>query len=159
MRCCAVNGRPPTSHAELERLHALIADWLARELAENEVVAAVDVEAGDRRRWFVRLHGEEKASFTIWFTLRQRTLHYETYFLPAPQRGHQALFEHLLRRNGKLYGASFSVGEEDAIFLSGQIANESIDELELDRILWSMYAYVEQCFVPALEIGFSVLYK
>ena len=75
--------------------------------------------------------------------------------MPAPEENHQQFFEHLLRRNLKLYGASFAIGDEDAVFLVGQLAVDAVDEGELDRILGSMYAYVEQFFRPALRIGFA----
>ena len=76
----------PSSADELDDLEAQIDAWLAVQLEENPVVAAVerDRESGERR-WFVRVTGEEKDVFTIWFTLRQRTLHYETYVMPAPE--------------------------------------------------------------------------
>ena len=97
------------------------------------------------------MKGEQKDTFTIWLTLRQRTLHYETYVMPAPEENHQEFYEHLLRRNLKLYGAAFAIGEEDAVFLVGQVANEAITDDELDRILGSLYAWVEQFFRPALR--------
>jgi hypothetical protein len=31
----------------------------------------------------------------------------------------------------------------------------AVTDDELDRILGSFYAYVEQCFAPALRIGFA----
>ena len=71
----------------------------------------------------MRVRGEQKDTFTIWFHLQQRTLHYETYVMPAPEENHAAFFEHLLRRNRKLYGAAFAIGEEDAVFLVGQLDN------------------------------------
>ncbi|MGH9084020.1 MAG: YbjN domain-containing protein, partial [Acidimicrobiales bacterium] len=131
----------PTSTEGLAELDAQIDAWLARQLDENPVVAAVerDEESGERR-WFVRVHGEEKDVFTIWFHLRQRTLHYETYVMPAPEENHAALYEHLLRRNLKLYGAAFAIGEEDAVFLVGQLDNDAITDDELDRVLGSLYA-------------------
>lgn len=146
--------------AELDALDARISAWLAEQLAENPVVAAVerDIESGERR-WFVRVHGEQKDVFTVWFHLRQRTLHYETYVMPAPEENHAQLFEHLLRRNSKLYGASFAIGVEDAVFLVGQLANEAIIEDELDRILGSLYGWVEQCFRPAMRIGYASKFK
>ena len=75
--------------------------------------------------------------------------------MPAPEENHAAFYEHLLRRNLKLYGGAFAVGDEDAIFLVGQLDNSSVDEDELDRVLGSLYAWVEQCFRPALRIGFA----
>jgi hypothetical protein len=146
----------PSTEAELAALAGRIEDWLARQLAENPVVAAVerDEESGERR-WFVRVLGEQKDVFTIWFHLRQRTLHYETYVMPAPEENEATLYQHLLRRNLKLYGAAFAIGEEEAIFLVGQIANGAVDDDELDRILGSLYQWVEQYFQPALHIGFA----
>ena len=146
----------PSTEAELAALAGRIEDWLARQLAENPVVAAVerDEESGERR-WFVRVLGEAKDVFTIWFHLRQRTLHYETYVMPAPEENEGTLYQHLLKRNVKLYGAAFAIGEEEAIFLVGQIANSAVDDDELDRILGSLYQWVEQYFQPALRIGFA----
>jgi hypothetical protein len=150
----------PSTDVELDALDTRISAWLAAQLAENPVVAAVDrdLESGERR-WFVRVRGEQKDVFTIWFTLRQRTLHYETYVMPAPEEQHAAFFEHLLRRNLKLFGAAFAIGDEDAVFLVGQLANAAIDEDELDRILGSLYQWVEQFFRPALRIGFASRFK
>jgi hypothetical protein len=146
----------PASEAELDALAVRIETWLDRQRSDNPVVAAVerDEESGERR-WFVRVTGEQKDVFTIWFHLRQRTLHYETYVMPAPEENHAAFYEHLLRRNNKLYGAAFAIGEEDAVFLVGQIGNDAIDDDELDRIFGSLYAWVEQFFRPALRIGYA----
>lgn len=147
----------PLSPEELDALDARIDAWAARELADNPVVAAVEraAPASGLRRWFVRVLGEEKDTYTIWFTLGQRTLQYETFVMPAPEEQHERFFEHLLRRNAKLTGATFWIGEEDAIFLGGSLPVQAVTDDELDRILGSLYAYVEQCFRPALRIGFA----
>jgi len=141
--------------ATLDALELLIDSWLAGELADNPVVAAVDRGEPDERRWYVRVHGETKDVYTIWFTLRQRSLHYETYVMPAPEENQGAFYEHLLRRNRKLHGVAFCIGDEDAVFLAGALSVHAVDEGELDRVLGSIYAYVEQCFLPALRIGFA----
>jgi Putative bacterial sensory transduction regulator len=145
----------PSTQTELDALEALIDAWLDEQLADNPTVTAVDRDESDVRRWFVRLAGEERTTFTIWFTLGQRTLQYETFFLPAPEENPEAFYEHLLRRNRRLYGVAFCIGEEDATFLAGQRGNRTIDRAELDHILGSLYAYVEQCFRPALRLGFG----
>jgi len=144
--------------AELEALEGLIDRWLAEQLADNPTVAAVDRGEPGERRWYVRFRGEQKETFTVWFTLGQRTLHYETYVMPAPIENHGELYEHLLRRNRRLYGAAFTIGDEDAVFLVGQVGVGSIDEGELDRVLGSLYAWVEQFFRPAMRIGFASVF-
>jgi hypothetical protein len=75
--------------------------------------------------------------------------------MPAPEERAGELYEHLLRRNLKLRGFCFAIGAEDAVFLIGEISVERIGEAELDRLLGSVYSYVEQCFRPAMRIGFA----
>jgi hypothetical protein len=140
---------------ELDQVEADIDRWLRTQLAENPVVAAIERGEPAERRWYVRVNGEQKAVFTIWFTLGQRTFQYETYVMPAPEENQAELYEHLLRRNRKLNGAAFAIGVEDALFLVGQVPVRSLDEGELDRILGSLYAYTEQCFRPAMRIGYA----
>ena len=79
--------------------------------------------------------------------------------MPAPEENHGQLFEHLLRRNQHLYGAAFAIGDEDAVFLVGRLANEAITADELDRVLGSLYGWVEQYFRPAMRIGFATRFK
>ena len=138
----------------LDVVEAMIARWSAAQLAENPSVGAVDRDP-DVRRWYIRLRGEEKDTFTLWLTLGQRTLQFETYVMPAPEENHEAFYEHLLRRNRSFNGMAFCVGVEDAIFLAGQLPVGAVDEGELDRILGETYVYVEQCFRPAMRIGYA----
>lgn len=142
-------------NAELAAVESMIDSWLAEQLTDNPVVAAVERGEPGERRWYVRVTGESKDVFTIWFTLRQRSLHFETYVMPAPEENAAEFYEHLLRRNRKLHGVTFCIGDEDAVFLVGAVPVHSIDEGELDRVLGSVYAYVEKCFLPALHIGFA----
>ncbi len=142
-------------------LERRIDEWLAAFAASSGgVVAAIDRAApgdvpGGEPRWYVRMRGEEKDFTTVWLTLGQRTLRYETYVMPAPEENVAELHENLLRRNDRLIGAHFSIGAEDAVYLRGEAANSSLSEGELDRIVGSLYAYVEQCFQPLLRIGFA----
>ena len=146
---------PPASPDELDRTAARIEAWMQRQLDENPTVAAVERDPTEVRRWFVRLLGEEKDVFSVWFTLGQRTLRYETYVMPAPEENHAQLYEHLLRRNVGLFGATFAIGDEDAVFLVGQLPLHALDDDELDRILGTMYEYTERFFRPALRIGYA----
>jgi hypothetical protein len=137
-------------------LEAHVDRWLDQQLVENPMVAAVERDTTASRRWFVRLLGESKDAFTIRFELGQRTLRYETYVMPAPEENHERFYAHLLERNLHLFGAAFAIGEEGAIFLRGALHNELITtDGELDRVLGSLYAWVEQFFPPALRIGYA----
>ncbi len=146
----------PSSETELAALSERIEQWLDRQRSDNPVVAAVERdEVSGERRWFVRVRGDAKDVFTIWFHLRQRTLHYETYVMPAPEENAADLYAYLLRHNPGLYGAAFGIGDEEAIFLTGQLGNDAVDDDELDRILGSLYTWVERFFPTALRIGFA----
>ena len=155
-----MDAAPPATPEELEAHERLIERWLAEQLEENPSVEAVerDRESGERR-WIARLSGEEKATFSVWFHLRQRSLHVETYVMPAPEENHAQFYEHLLRRNLGFSGFAFAIGAEDGIFLISQIPVGRITTDELDRLLGSTYAYVEQCFRPAMHIGYASRFK
>lgn len=140
---------------QLDAIEARIDAYLVRERTENPLILAVDRAEPGTRRWYVRLKGEERDVTTVWLTVHQRTLQYETYVLPAPEENHARFYEHLLRRNLGFNGAAFVIGAEDAVFLKGQIPVDSVTDDELDRIIGSLYAYVERCFRPALRIAFE----
>ena len=141
--------------AGLERLRQSIDDWFEHQLASNSAIVAIDHGEGDEIRWFVRMHGEEKEFTTLWFTLGQRTLRYETYVMPAPEENVEQLFDVLLRRNDQLVGVHFSIGAEDAVFLRGEMPNHALNEAELDRIVGTMFSTVERLFPSLVRIGFA----
>jgi hypothetical protein len=138
---------------ELAALERRIDEWLGTLAAENDRIVAIDRDT-EAVRWYVRMRGEDKEFTTVWLTLGQRMLRYETYVMPAPEENEAELYEHLLRRNDRLVGAHFSIGIEDAIFLRGEMPVGQVDHDELDRILGTLYADVEQCFQALLRIGF-----
>jgi len=141
--------------AALALLERRIDEWLASIAAGWLPVDAIERGEPDERRWYVRLRGEDKDFTTVWLTLGQRTLRYETYVMPAPEENAAELYEHLLRRNEKLVGAHFSIGIEDAVFLRGELPVGALSEPELDRVVGTLYATVEQTFQGLLRIGFA----
>jgi putative sensory transduction regulator len=142
----------------LALLERRIDEWLAS-LAASLPIEALERDEGDSRRWYVRLRGEEKDFTTVWLTLGQRTLRYETYVMPAPEENADELYEHLLRRNERLVGAHYSIGTEDAVFLRGELPLPALGEAELDRIIGTLYATVEQHFRGLLRIGFASRFR
>jgi hypothetical protein len=139
---------------QLADLDGRIDEWLAELAEEHDHIVAVDRSDEGPVRWYVRMRGEDKEFTTVWLTLGQRTLRYETYVMPAPEENGAELYEHLLRRNDTLVGAHFSIGIEDAVFLRGEMPVSHVTLAELDRVLGTLYAQVEQCFQALLRIGF-----
>ena len=145
----------PPSLADYE---AAIDRWLRSFADDNPAFESIDRAApGDSTepRWYVRLTGEEKDHITIWLTLGQRTLRYETYVLPAPQENLAEVYEMVLRRNDRMVGAHFAIGVEDALFLRGELPLTALNEDELDRIVGSLYTYVEQLFPALVRLAFA----
>jgi hypothetical protein len=149
----------PASRDELDALALRVTGWLEELQDENPLIAAVDHDETGERRWFVRLRGEERDHTTVWLHLRQRMLHHESYVLPAPVDDPAAFYEHLLRRNIRLRGVAFAIGEEDAAYLVGEVPHAGIGRDDIDRILALHHEAVERCFRPALRIGFSSLLR
>ncbi len=136
----------------------VIGTWTAARLAEGGAVVAVDHQP-EADRWYLRLRGDEKDFVTVWLTIRQRTLHHEAQVMPAPEVNIEATFEYLLRRNADLHQMRFALGAEDAVYLVGEIPVHAVTEEELDRIVGSSLAYVDDYFPTAMSIGFAGKYR
>jgi len=138
----------------------LIDGWLADFAASSQVVSAIDRGTSDdtrfgEPRWYVRMRGDSKDVITVWLTLGQRTLRYETYVMPAPEENAAELYEQLLRRNDRLVGAHFSIGLEDAVYLRGSIPDSAVTSDELDRVVGTLYQTVEHAFPALIRLGFA----
>ena len=157
MRVEGVGGRPATAE-ELATAEALVTSWLDVQRSENPVVVAVDRDP-DARRWYLRMRGEERDSIAVWLTIGEYTLAYETYVMPAPEENAAELYEFLLRRNARINGLAFAIGAEDAVYLTGHLPIGALDDVELDRIVGSAYAYVERWFRPAMRIGYASRFR
>ncbi len=144
--------------AEWATLRAVVEAWARDSLTSNPLVSAIDSDP-QLDRWYIRMKGEEKSAITVWLTLRERTVHFESYFMPAPEEQVEACYEYLLRVNNRLFSWRFAIGGENAIYLVGQLPFGAVDTDELDRILGSAYAYSEQYFPPAMSIGYASQYR
>jgi hypothetical protein len=146
--------------SRLDDLRTKVDHWLNSFAEDNPMVAAIDRGTSDdtplgEPRWYVRMVGEDKDVITVWLTLGQRTLRYETYVMPAPAENQSAVMEMLLRRNDQLVGAHFSIGQEEAVYLRGEIPDLAVSEEELDRILGTLYVAVEANFLALLRLAFA----
>jgi hypothetical protein len=144
----------------LDDLRTRIDAWLEEMAADNPVIASIDRGTSDdsalgEPRWYVRMIGDEKDFITVWVTLGQRTVRYETYVMPAPEENVAEVMDLLLRRNDTLVGAHFSIGDESAVYLRGELPDVAVTSDELDRVLGTLYAAVEANFRSLLRLGFA----
>jgi hypothetical protein len=132
-----------------------IDSWLANFKSENPTILAIDRDEGDIIRWYVRLQGEEKEFTTVWLTLGQRTLKYETYVMPWPPENRDQVYESILRANDTLTGVHFSIGDEDAIYLRGEVVLTALNARELDRVIGTCLHTVERYFPILIRLAFA----
>ena len=143
---------------------AVIDAWADRELAAGAALVAADRQPGGdpvtgAPRWYLRMRGEEKEFVTVWLTLRQRTLHHEAQFMPAPETNVEATWEYLLKKNADLLGMAFALGPEDAVYLVGRVPVARVDDEELDRVMGASLAVTDACFPTAMTIGYAGKYR
>ncbi len=156
-----ITPSPIATPEERARCDDAIAAWAAGvgiEVGSGTGVLAVDRDP-DLARWYIRLKGDEKDVVTTWLTVRQRTLRHETHFMPAPETNVCETYQYLLRRNSALRGMRFCLGEEDAVFLVGELPVADVTEDEIDRIVGTSLEYVEECFPAAMTLGYATMYR
>jgi hypothetical protein len=134
--------------------HALLARHLEGPVATEPWVQHVEHDPSIPR-WYVRFGCEGRDAATIYFDLHQRSLHYEVYFLPEPPEATQLdCYRFLLGCNHALYGARFSIGPDGDLYLSGRVALEHLDEVELDRVIGVLYEATERWFQPLVRMAY-----
>ncbi len=109
--------------------------------------------------WLVRLRGEEKDYITIWFSLRQRTVHVETQVMPAPEENAEDLYRFLLKKNAELREVHLAIGPEEGIYLVTQIPFGELTRERLDETIGAVVAYTEEIFPTGMSIGLASLYR
>jgi hypothetical protein len=140
-----------------ERVRDTLVAYLNARLADSEDVVAV--ESDGEWRHMVRVAGRAKDFITVWFTIGDRTLSYESYFMPDPEENHESLYRYLLFKNAEMYACRFSLADDRDIFITGQVPLQAVTEDEIDRLLGSIYHYTESYFRTALSIGFASYFE
>ena len=86
-------------------------------------------------------------------------MYHEAQVMPAPETNVESTYEYLLRRNADVAQMRFALGPEDAVYLVGELPVTDVTDEELDRILGSSLAYVDDVFPTAMQIGFAGRYR
>ncbi|RIK10476.1 MAG: YbjN domain-containing protein [Acidobacteria bacterium] len=138
---------------EQSRVLAVLEGYLREQYEELDSVVAVEPDGANR--WMIRLTGQTKDFTTIWFTVGDRTLQYESYFMPDPEENHEELYRYLLFKNANMYSSRFSLADDHDIFITGQLPLAAVDADEIDRVVGTIYANVESYFGRAIRIGYA----
>ena len=149
---------------EMAAAVACIDAWADRELAAGGLlVAAERQEVTDRTasyRWYLRFKGDEKDFITVWLTLKQRTLHHEAQFMPAPeeQRGRGLRLPAAAQRPPLRHVRSPSGPKTPCTWWAG-CRPRLIDDDELDRIAGSSVVYTDDHFPTAMTLAHPSTYR
>ncbi len=140
---------PRRYQAALDLLHR----HLEGSVAHEPFVQTVEFDESIPR-WYVRFGCDGRDAATIYFDLRQRSLHHEVYFLPDPLYRREAVYALLLKANHQSYGTHASIAADGEVYLTGRTLLEHLDAAELDRLIGSIYQYTERWFPTLVRLAF-----
>jgi hypothetical protein len=143
-----------------EELDAVIREW-ERLWHANGLVADVEHASHSDNKgqyhWMIRLRGDEKDVIALWLTLRQRTVHFETQVMPAPEEQFETLYKYLLVKNAELRDLHLAIGPEEGIYLLTQVPIGEVTLERLDEIVGATMHYVDEIFPTAMSMGLASL--
>ncbi len=148
-----MGGSSPLDACSLSEKSDHISKLLAEVAEDNELILGFEVLNDDQ--WLVRMSGTDKEFITVFLDLRQRSLQFSSYFMPAPAENQQAVYRSVLRQNNTLRGICFSIGKEEALYLKGEVPSAQVDASALDHILGSVYEATERMFCSLRQQAFA----
>jgi hypothetical protein len=144
------------------RLDETLRSWALQWDASATLLGIEHQSAADDRghfHWLVRLKGDERDVITLWFSLRQRTVHVETEVMPAPEENREALYRFMLVKNAELRELHLAIGPEDGIYLMSEVPIGEVTVERLDELVGAAVTYVDEIFPTAMTMGLPALYR
>ncbi len=131
-----------------ECIGAVVEGWAAD--PEFPVEAAEWVED----RLAVRIVQASRDSTTVWIDVGARTVSFEAYFLPTPQRNVDEVHRQLLIRNDRTRFVHFSTDRDGEIYLRSRLAVDWVDSEILQSVFAEITELIDIAFRPVLGLGF-----
>ncbi len=125
----------------------------------GEVEHAAHPDDKGHYHWTIRLRGDEKDVIALWLTLRQRTVHFETQLMPAPEENREALYKFLLVKNAELRSLHLAIGPEEGVYLVTEVPVGEVTLERLDELVGATLHYVDEIFPTAMRLGLGSLYR
>ena len=130
--------------------------WLHRMADANPVVSGVGRDE-DAPTTLVRAHAgrgarRSRRSGSPWAS---RTIRYETYVMPAPEENQGSSTSSCCAATSASSAPTSRSGSRTPSSCGASSRWRPLDEDELDRVVGSLYAYVEQVFPAAIRLGFA----
>lgn len=146
----------------VERLHETLTSWAAL-WSDGSLLGAIEHQAAPDDRghyhWLVRVKGDEKDVITIWFSLRQRTVHVETELTPAPEERREEVYRYLLVRNLELRELHLAIGPEEGIYLVTEVPIGEVTIDRLDEIVGATITYADEIYPTVMAMGLARWYR
>jgi hypothetical protein len=157
-----VTRAPLSGSGAAKRLDATLTTWAEQWNPSATLVGIEHQPSPDDRghfHWLVRFKGDERDVITMWFSLRQRTVHVETEVMPAPEEDLEALYRFLLVKNAELRELHLAIGPENGIYLMTQVPINEVTVERLDELVGAAITYVDQIFPTVMTMGLPKMYR
>ena len=144
------------------QLDAVVREWEQQWRAQGlvgEVEHASHADNKGHYHWMIRLRGDEKDVIALWLTLRQRTVHFESQVMPAPEENEATLYRYLLVKNAEMRDLHLAIGPEEGIYLVAQVPIGEVTLERLDELVGATVHYVDEIFPTAMSMGLASLYR
>lgn len=125
----------------------LVRDWAAALELELDELSDVTV--------MVTLPGTKRLQVPVALTLTPQALVVETFVARGTDQDPTRLYEFLLRRNAKAFGAAYCIDQVGDVYLVGRLALGTVNADALDLVLASVLGMADGDFNTILELGFS----
>jgi hypothetical protein len=157
-----VTRAPISGSGAAQQLEHTLTSWAQQWNAAATLLGIEHQPLPDDRghfHWLVRFRGDERDVITLWFSLRQRTVHVETEVMPAPEANHETLFRYLLVKNAELRELHLAIGPENGIYLMTQVPVNEVTVERLDELVGAAVTYVDEIFPTVMTMGLPKLYR
>ncbi|MEO6713694.1 MAG: YbjN domain-containing protein [Mycobacteriales bacterium] len=117
--------------------------------------AGVEYEPVSDAETMVALRGEHKLVTNALLTVAESALVVEAFFMRRPDDNKAEVYAFLLRRNLRTFGVHFAIDRLGDVYLTGRLPLASVSAADVDTLLGSVLAAADECFNPAIALGFS----
>jgi hypothetical protein len=108
------------------------------------------------RHWAVVVPCAKRGSVAAGMACGESTLSLHVFFMRAPDRHHERVYERLLRKHLTTYAWRFALDDAGDLFLVAQTPIDAVTAEELDRLLGTLATCVDEVYEGVLREGFDV---
>ena len=127
---------------------AVIDEWFASQ-------PELEVERVGEKGWVSVLAGERKRTIPVYLELGAHNLIVESFFMTAPDEGHEDVYRYLLQRNLRTYTLRFALYDSGDVMLVGVVPRHAVTVAEIDRTLGQLLSVADDAYWAAIRLGFT----